>query len=147
MTNIFLITFLFLTGCALFRWRAPILGALRRFDEANRARREDELRARLDPKEHYRQTLRVAAEEVEEVAEILEPDPRTGMRLPAFVFLGVRYASREEANAARNATIVTRAREFYIALDGRRLEGHSRPGETPRPALTEPREKIEEPRD
>ena len=125
MTNILWITLLFLTGCALYRWREPLLGALRRFDASNRARCEDELRARLDPKEHYRQTLRVAAEEVEEVSEILEPDPRTGILLPAFLFLGVRYASRNEAVAARNAKIVEHAREFYIALDGRRLEGRS----------------------
>lgn len=122
MLNLVLLFLVFAAGCVLYRYRVDVLGALRRFDARNTARREEELRERLDPQAHYKRTLQVAAEQFEEVAEILEPDPRTGINLPVYLFLGARYPTREAAEAARNRAIVDQAREFYIELDGRRLD-------------------------
>lgn len=137
MTNIVLVSFLFMAGCVVYRYRGDIVRALRRFDERNTKRREEEMRERLDPQAHYKRTLQVASEQFEEVAEVFEPDPRTGINLPTYLFLGVRYATREAAEAARNRAIVDQAREFYIELDGRRLDhnsSHHAPDRTKLPA-------------
>ena len=66
-----------------------------------------------------------------------------------YIFLGVQYATRREAEAARHAAIVGKAREFYMELDqiylGRR---GGREGQFGLPALTDgtKREKVKPPR-
>ena len=47
-----------------------IVGALKRFDARNTARRAEEARALFDDYAHYRQTVELAEEQVEEVTEI-----------------------------------------------------------------------------
>jgi hypothetical protein len=122
MTNLVLVFLIFAAGCVLYRYRAGVLAALRRFDARNAQRQEDELRERVDPQAHYKRTLQMAAEQFEDISEISEPDPRTGIDLPVYLFLGVRYETREAAETARHRAIVDQAREFYIDLDGRRLD-------------------------
>src|SRR4051812_20251182 len=109
-----------------FRYR--ILAALRRFEANNANRRAEEARALFDRYAHYRQTVRFAEEEVEDVAKLTLPDERTGQPVTRYVFLGEQFATRKEAEAARYAAIIDKAREFYKDLDriylsrGRRSE-------------------------
>lgn len=117
MRNIFLIAVVFFAGALLFRFGGPILDSLRRFDARNAARRSEEFRSRFDPHAHYRQTLRLAEDQVEEVTKIMVPDARTGIMVPRYVFLGVQFASEEEAQDARRAAVTEKARAFYTELD------------------------------
>ncbi len=117
MRNIFLIAVVFFAGALLFRFGGPILDSLRRFDARNAARRSEEFRSRFDPHAHYRQTLRLAEDQVEEVTKIMVPDSRTGIMVPRYVFLGVQFASDTEAQDARRAAVTEKARAFYTELD------------------------------
>jgi len=126
MSDLILIAIIFCTGAVLYRFRRPILGALRRFDARNAARREEEFRARFDPYAHYKQTLRLAEDEIEQVSEIATPDPRTGVPLTRYVFLGTAYDTREEADGARRTAVIAMAREFYKDLDTIALKRRAR---------------------
>jgi len=117
LRNIFLIAVVFFAGALLFRFGGPILDSLRRFDARNAARRSEEFRSRFDPHAHYRQTLRLAEDQVEEVTKIMVPDSRTGIMVPRYVFLGVQFASDTEAQDARRAAVTEKARAFYTELD------------------------------
>jgi hypothetical protein len=117
MSQFLLLLFAFLAVALLYRWRDAIIARLKAFDARNAARREEELRARYDANAHYRHTLRLAEEEFEEVREFRARDPRTGVDLPRYVFLGEEYATREEAEAARRAAIIDKARAFYVEMD------------------------------
>ena len=100
-------TVIFLLGAILlYRLRAPILAMLRRFDEKNRARQIEEIQDRRDRLAHYKHTLRLAEEQVEEVNEIKVRDMRTGEDLKRYVFEGEMYATREEAEETRKDSIV-----------------------------------------
>jgi hypothetical protein len=44
------------------------------------------------------------------------PDERTGDPVTRYLFEGETFASRDEAEAARNEKIVAKAREFYMEL-------------------------------
>jgi hypothetical protein len=113
-----LIFALMLAGFALFLFfRERIVGAFRRFDERNAARRAEEARALFDRYAHYRQTVELAEEQVEDVMKFRTTDPRTGEPQERYVFLGVQYATRREAEAARHAAVLEKAREFYMELD------------------------------
>jgi len=117
MSNLFsalLILFGVVLVCA-FRYR--IFAALRRFEANNALRRAEEARALFDRYAHYRQTVRFAEEEVEEVAKLTVRDERTGEPLTRYIFLGEQFATRKEAEAARYAAVIERAREFYKDLD------------------------------
>lgn len=107
---------LVLVAILLYRFRAPILAALKRFDERNIARRDEERRDRADPVAHYRHTLRLANEQVEEVSEVEARDARTGDLVTHYLFEGERFTTRKEADAARNAVVVAKARGFYQEL-------------------------------
>src|SRR6266850_5700844 len=109
---------LILVAAALFyRFRESILMPLRRFEANNAARRGEEARALFDRYAHYRQTVQLAEEQVEEVTKLRAADARSGEPVERYVFLGVSYGTRREAEAARHAAIVEKAREFYIDLD------------------------------
>lgn len=112
----------------LFYWLGPRLSAaFKRFDEDNRARIESQIRDRRDHTAHVRHTLEVAQEQVEEILEITEPDPRTGTNVKRYVFEGVVYAVRDEAERVRAQKIGDIARGFYrdlpAALAARRSDG------------------------
>jgi hypothetical protein len=107
---------LVLVGILLYHFRGVWLSALRRFDERNVARLEEERRDKSDPLAHYRHTLKIAGEEVEEVQEIVEPDERTGDPVMRYIFGAEKFATREEAEEARNIVVVAKARIFYRHL-------------------------------
>ncbi len=103
---------------ALFMvFKDRIVGALKRFVARNAARRAEEARALFDNYSHYRQTMELAEEQVEEVQKFRTTDTRTGEPLERYVFLGVQYPTRREAEAARHDAIIEKAREFYMELD------------------------------
>src|SRR5882672_12673593 len=147
--NLVSVALIFLAAALFYRFRERILTPLRRFEANNAARRAEEARALFDRYAHYRQTVRLAEEQVEEVAKLRAADARTGEPVERYVFLGVPYATRREAEAARHAAVVEKAREFYIDLD--RMYLSRRGWREPRgavPALTDPAkpEKVTPPR-
>jgi hypothetical protein len=103
-----------LAAVALYK---PVLRALRKFEERNAERRMQELKSAMDAYSHYRQTMEFVEEQIEPVSTLTVRDERTGEPLTRYVFLGVWYAARQEAEAARYAAIVEKAREFYVDLD------------------------------
>lgn len=109
-------TALIIGAILLYRFRGPVLAALRRFDERNVERIAEERDDRRDPIAHYKHTLRLAEEQVEEVSEMALPDPRTGQPVTRYVFEGEQYATGDEAEAARQRSIVAKARHFYQEL-------------------------------
>ena len=139
MRNLFLIAALFCLGAALYHWRSRILGPLRRFDQRNAARQREELLARVRWDAHYRETLKLAEEQVEPVMEYSAPDARTGVMRPRYAFMSEEFFSRAEAEEARNAAIAGKARSFYQDLDRQWLgPGPQQRGATPAPALPPP---------
>src|ERR1700742_4254089 len=98
-----------LSMIVLYRFRAPILGALRRFDERNVERRAQEMRDRTDNLAHFRHTLGLAGEQVEEISEIAVPDQRTGEPVTRYVFEGEQFASMRDAQRARDESIRDKA--------------------------------------
>jgi hypothetical protein len=100
----------------LYRFRDIWLSALKRFDERNVARLEQERRDKADPVAHFRHTLSVAGEQVEDVQEIVEPDERTGDPVTRYLFGAEKFATREDAEEARNIVVVAKARIYYRHL-------------------------------
>lgn len=126
MDSLITTAIILLAGILIYRLREPILSALRRFDAKNIARRREEVEDRRDRFAHYKHTLRLAEEQVEEVSEFETRDERTGQPLTRYLFEGEQFASRDEAEAARQRSIVAKARKFYeelpAALTHRRKE-------------------------
>jgi len=116
MSDLFATAAFILLLIGLYAVRAPILRRLRRFEAQNVERRLAEQNDRRDQLAHYRHTLKLAEEQVDEIAHHTEPDSRTGYPIDVFTFAGERFASRDEAEAARNAAIVAKARQFYREL-------------------------------
>ena len=100
----------------IYRFRRDIVAAFVRFDQRNVKRIEDEQRDRTDPIAHFRHTLKVAEEQVEEVSEIAVPDERLGTPVTRFVFEGEQFATRFDAERVRAEKIRAIARGFYIEL-------------------------------
>ena len=100
----------------LYRYRHAIWNALVLFDRRNVQRIRDEEREKSDPVAHFRHTLSVAEEQVEEISEITETDERLGTLVTRFVFEGERFATRFDAERVRAEKIRAIARGFYQEL-------------------------------
>lgn len=100
----------------IFRYRHEISAALARFDARNVRRIAEEQRDRSDPIAHFRHTLKVAEEQVEDVSEITVPDERLGTPVTRYVFEGEQFSSRFEAERVRAEKIRAIARGFYVEL-------------------------------
>ena len=100
----------------VYRYRHDIMTALTRFDARNVKRIQDEQRDRSDPIAHFRHTLKVAEEQVEEVGEITVDDERTGTPVTRYVFEGEQFTSRFDAERVRAEKIRAIARGFYVEL-------------------------------
>lgn len=139
MSNLLSLALIFLGAALAYAFRNRVIGAFRRFEARNAARRAEELRALMDRYAHYRQTVQFAEEQVEEVTKVMVPDERTGEPVSRYLLLGAYYADRKEAEAVRRALVVEKAREFYIDLDRIYLSRGRRP-QPPfaAPALTDP---------
>jgi len=105
-----------LVGILIYGFRAPILAALRRFDQRNVERIAQERSGRGDRFAHYKHTLHLAEEQVEEVGEFTVSDPRTGQPVKRYTFEGEQFLTRDEAESARQRAIVAKARQFYEEL-------------------------------
>ena len=105
-----------LAGILIYRYHREILAALKRFDDRNRARIEDEERDKADSLAHYRHTLKLAEEQVEAVGEVTLSDPRTATPVTRYVFEGQHFAARGEAERAREEKVRAKARAFYMEL-------------------------------
>ena len=112
-----IVTFLALVGGILiYRYHREILAMVKRFDAKNRARIEADERDRGDSLAHFRHTLALAEEHTEPVGEITLSDPRTATPVTRYVFEGERYATRREAERAREEKVRAKARAFYMEL-------------------------------
>ena len=100
----------------IFRYRHEIAAAFMRFDQRNVKRIEDEQRDRTDPIAHFRHTLKVAEEQVEDVGEIVVSDSRLGTDVTRYVFEGEQFATRFDAERVRAEKIRAIARGFYVEL-------------------------------
>jgi hypothetical protein len=138
MSNLLSLVLIFFAAVLIYGFRRRIVAPLRRFEARNAQRRADELRALFDRYAHYRQTVQFAEEQVEPVTKITVPDGRTGEPVSRYLFLGSQYATRKEADAARYALVVEKAREFYLDLDKIYLSRRGRPQATvAAPGLTD----------
>jgi uncharacterized protein YpiB (UPF0302 family) len=139
MSNLLTLALILFGAALLYGSRDRLLNALRRFDARNARRRADEALALIDRYAHYRQTVEFAEEQIEPVATLTLSDHRTGEPVTHYVFLGEQYATRKEAEAARHAVVIEKAREFYIDLDRINLSRRRRPEPTiSAPALSDP---------
>jgi hypothetical protein len=116
MRDLFSMAAFILAMILLYGFRRPILARLKQFDERNSHRRMEELRDRSDQLAHFRHTMRLAEEQVEEIGEHVVSDSRTGTPVTFYLFEGERFLSRDEAEAARNEVVIAKAREFYMDL-------------------------------
>jgi hypothetical protein len=116
VSNLIQMTLLIVAALLLYRFRARIFGALHRFDDRVVARRSEEMRDRQDHNAHYKHTLRLAEEQVEDVQTIAIPDARTAEPVTRYVFEGEQFATREEAEEIRAGKIRDIARGFYMEL-------------------------------
>ena len=117
MRDLVILVGFFVVLATLYKFRARIFLALHRFDSRNAMRRYEEMRDRHDRFAHYKHTVRMAEEEVEEVMPIEVQDERTGEPVRRFLFLGTQYATHNEAEMARRAAVMAKARDFYLDLD------------------------------
>jgi hypothetical protein len=112
-----IVTFLFVVaGILVYRYHRNILVVVKRFDDRNRARIERERRDKEDILAHFRHTLTLAEEHTEAVGEITVADPRTTMPVTRYVFEGEQFATRREAERAREDIVRAKARAFYEEL-------------------------------
>lgn len=100
----------------VFGYRERILDVLRRFDRRNAERQLEQMQERNDPTAHFRHTLKLAEEQVEEISQIDALDARTATPVTRYVFMGETFATRVEAEKARAETIGRIARGFYQEL-------------------------------
>jgi len=116
VANLFSMAALILAGLLIYGFRARILAVLKRFDEKNVARKQQEIHDRADRLAHYKHTLLLAEEQVEEVSEFQTPDERTGQPVTRYLFEGEIFATRAEAEDVRRDEVLSKARAFYMEL-------------------------------
>jgi|SRR5690242_5138904 len=116
MSRLILTAIALLAAIVIVRLWPRIFGALKRFDADNVARIRQEQVDRNDQLAHFRHTLGRSEEQVEDVSEIVELDPRTATSVTRYVFEGERYATRWEAEKVRAQKIGDIARGFYREL-------------------------------
>lgn len=100
----------------VFGYRERILDVLRRFDRRNIERQMEQMNERTDPTAHFKHTLKLAEEQVEDVSEIEVLDERTATPITRYIFQGETFATRMEAEKARAEAIGQIARGFYAEL-------------------------------
>lgn len=100
----------------VFGYRERILAVLARFDRRNVERQMEQIQERDDPTAHFKHTLKLAEEQVEEISEIAVSDERTATPVTRYLFQGETFATRMEAEKARAETIGQIARGFYAEL-------------------------------
>lgn len=107
MTNVYWASAFVLLILLFYRFGLPIL---RRFDEENIRRIIRQERDKSDPQAHFRHTLEMADEQVEDVQEI-----KVGT-LTQYLFETEVFLTREDAEERRAERVGTLARRFYAEL-------------------------------
>jgi hypothetical protein len=100
----------------VYRYHRAVLDALRRFDARNVRRIEEQERLKTDPLAHFRETLRMAEEQVEAVGTLTVSDARLATPVTRFVFEGEQFLAREDAKRARAEKVRAIARGYYMDL-------------------------------
>ncbi len=116
LSNLLTFSAFMLAALMLYRFRKPIWKALVAFDMRNRAQAEQERRDKRDPLAHFRHTMAVADEQVEEVGELTLWDVTANRPVTRYLFEGQRFATRDEAEKARARKVGNKARAFYAEL-------------------------------
>ena len=116
MTRLFVTAAFLLAAIIIVRLWPRISQAAKRFDADNVERIRQEHVDRRDQLAHFRHTLGRSEEQVEDVFEIEELDPRTATAVTRYVFEGERFATRMEAEKVRAQKIGDIARGFYREL-------------------------------
>jgi hypothetical protein len=116
MRDLLYMAFLILILMLVFGYRERILDVLRRFDRRNIERQMEQMNERTDPTAHFKHTLKLAEEQVEDVSEIEVLDERTATPITRYIFQGETFATRMEAEKARAEAIGQIARGFYAEL-------------------------------
>jgi hypothetical protein len=93
-----------------------VLGAFRRFDASNRDKIAGEINDKRDSVAHFRHTLKLAEEQVEDVTAFTASDERTGQPVTRWLFEGETYMTERDARLAREDRMRTIARGFYMDL-------------------------------
>lgn len=115
MTRDLIFTALFIFAILLLV-HPRVLAAFRRFDTNNRARIDAELDDKRDSVAHFRHTLKLAEEQVEDVTSFTVPDERTGQPVTRFLFDGETFTNERDARLTREDQVRKIARGFYIDL-------------------------------
>ena len=98
----------FVLACiGFYRFALP---ALKRFDQANVARIEREVRDKADGNAHIRHALEVADEQVEEIQQVKTGD------VTHYLFEAQVFLTRDEAEEMRARRVGVVARRFYDEL-------------------------------
>ncbi|HVZ91751.1 MAG TPA: hypothetical protein VG843_08875 [Rhizomicrobium sp.] len=116
LTNLLTMALIILAGILAVRYWPQISGAVSRFDSRVRQRRAEEISDRRDSRAHFRHTLALAEEQVENVSSIDVPDERTGETVKRYLFEGEQFASEADALAVRSDKVLAIARGFYVDL-------------------------------
>jgi len=93
-----------------------VTGLFRSFDTRNRARILSDRLDRADPQAHFRHTLKLAEEQVEEVSAVTVPDERTGEPVTRYLFEGETFMNEADAQQVRADRMRDIARGFYMDL-------------------------------
>jgi hypothetical protein len=93
-----------------------VQGMFRRFDLRNRTRIAAEHQDRRDHLAHFRHTMTLAEEQVEQVQPITVPDERTGTPVTRYLFEGETFANESDAKLVREAKMRAIALGFYKDL-------------------------------
>ena len=112
--NLIVTALVVLAGILLLHPR--VQNAFRSFDLRNRERIASEHQDRRDRLAHFRHTLTLAEEQVEQVQSITVPDERTGTPVTRWLFEGETFASEAEAAAVRDEKMRAIALGFYKEL-------------------------------
>jgi hypothetical protein len=114
LTNLLITSAIVLAAIMLVHPR--VLGAFRRFDAGNREKIEAEINDKRDSVAHFRHTLKLAEEQVEEVTSFTASDERTGEPVTRWLFEGETFLTERDARRAREDRMRTIARGFYMDL-------------------------------
>lgn len=116
MRDLLTMAALVLAAILLYRFHPQILAVLKRFDQRNVARIREERLDRQDRLAHFKHTLKLAEEQVEEVSEFETSDERTGEAVTRYLFEGETFLARKDAEDARADKIRAIARNYYMEL-------------------------------
>jgi hypothetical protein len=116
IANLLSTAVLILAIIVVVRFWPRISAAAHRFDTNIRDRHMAEIRDRGDATAHFRHTLKLAEEQVDDVTSVTVADERTGQPITRWLFEGESFATEAEAKHVREDMVRSIARGFYMDL-------------------------------